>query len=456
MSRLVKRYRNQLLEFGGHLVALILPLYLNPFARQSIELDKFQFFLLVTLGMLMVALVAFVIEVGEKKNRSHIWKFTQNRIRGLWKSNPLLTPVLLYAAIYILAAVFSIDPASSWWGLYSAQGTATVMCGILFFILLAPAIQDQKQIDRLVTSLIIGSLPVAIYSWVQFLGLDPLEWTSGSISHVHATLGYSLFLGSYLVLVIPLTFGRLLTGWHGLRYATWGYAIFLYLQITSMLFTLARGAWLGITLGIILLILLLAYRWQRRNLVLVSVIILFVGGFLFIMLNSGLTNSSATRFDWLSSARIKEARAISNNERLTLWRYTLPMVGARPLLGYGPETFSSAFWRVHPDDADTILQRIDPWDPHNWFLYHLTAVGVLGFLAFVWLQFRFFVVSIAALGRNNSLEIQIITAAVVSAAAAYMIQAQFNPTAITPAAIYWLVIALGAALSSKRFMPEGE
>ena len=192
---MIRRYRNFLIEIGGHLVAVFLPLFLNPYAHQSIELDKFQFFLWVTLGILLVALAAFVLEVGEKKNRSKVWKFTLSRVKLLRENNPLFLPVLIYAAVYILAAANSIDPASSWWGLNSAQGTATVMCGILFFIILVSAIQEKKQIDRLVTSLILGSIPVVVYGWIQFLGYDPLDWVSGSISHVHATLGYSLFLG---------------------------------------------------------------------------------------------------------------------------------------------------------------------------------------------------------------------------------------------------------------------
>jgi O-antigen ligase len=453
MGKQINRYRNFLIEIGGHMVAVFLPLYLNPYAHQSIELDKFQFFLWITLGMLLVALAAFVLEMGEKKNRSDIWQISLNKIKLLRENNPLLTPVLVYAAVYIMAAVFSIDPASSWWGLNSAQGTATVMCCILFFILLVSAIQEKKQIDRLVTSIIIGSVPVAIYGWVQFMGYDPLDWVSGSISHVHATLGYSLFLGSYLVLIIPFTFGRLIAGWRGLHYSIWGYGIILFLQISCLLFTLARGAWLGITLGILLLVLLLAYRWQRRKLVLVSVIILIAGGVMFFMLNIGLASSSSTSFEWLSTSRIVEARAISNNERLVLWRQTLPIVASRPWLGYGPETFSSAFWRTYPDGTETILRSIDPWDPHNWFLYHLIGTGVLGFLVFVWLQVRFFFVTIASFQRFESIEMQIISAAVVGAGAAYLIQTQFNPIAIAPAAIYWLVIALGTALSSDRISP---
>jgi O-antigen ligase len=223
--------------------------------------------------------------------------------------------------------------------------------------------------------------------------------------------------------------------------------------LRCLLFTLARGAWLGITLGILLLVLLLAYRWQRRKLVLVSVIILIAGGVMFFMLNIGLASSSSTSFEWLSTSRIMEARAISNNERLVLWRQTLPIVASRPWLGYGPETFSSAFWRTYPDGTETILRSIDPWDPHNWFLYHLIGTGVLGFLVFVWLQVRFFFVTIASFQRFESIEMQIISAAVVGAGAAYLIQTQFNPIAIAPAAIYWLVFAMGAVLGSDRISP---
>lgn len=445
-----QQYRNLLIEVGGHLVAVFLPLFLNPYAHQSIELDKFQFFLWVTLGMLLVSLAAFVMAVGEKKNRSNIWKYTLNRVKLLRENNPLLIPVLVYAAVYILAAIFSIDPSISWWGLNSAQGTATVMCSILFFILLVSAIQEKKQIDRLVTSMILGSVPVAIYGWIQFFGYDPLDWISGSISNVHATLGYSLFLGSYLVLVIPFTFGRLIAGWCLRSYPIWGYGIVFFLQISCLFFTLARGAWMGITFGILLLILSLAYRWKRRDLVLVSVIILFAGGIMFVLLNTGLTNPAVKRFEWLASPRIMQARAVSNNERLALWRHTLPMIASQPWLGYGPETFSSAFWRSYPDGTDTVLKSIDPWDPHNWFLYHLTAAGAAGFFAFVWLQVRFYMKGFSALIDYGSQSLQITTASVLSAGTAYLIQALFNPTAIAPAAIYWLVLAIGTVLSSEK------
>ena len=134
-----------------------------------------------------------------------------------------------------------------------------------------------------------------------------------------------------------------------------------------------------------------------------------------------------------------------------MWQYTLPIISARPWLGFGPETFSLAYLRTYPEDSTYALQEVDPWDPHNWSLYHLTAVGVLGFFAFAWLQVRFFAKGIGALRRYESQAFQISTAAVLGAGTAYLVQAQFNPTAIGPAAINWLVLALGTALFSEKY-----
>jgi O-antigen ligase len=439
-----------LIEIGGHLVAVFMPLYINPFAHQSIELDKFQFLLWVTLGMLLVALAAFILGLGKNKNWQNISGILGKTIKSLRADNPLFLPVLVYAAIYILAAVFSIDPGNSWWGLNTAQGTATVMCCILFFILLASAIKEKSQINRLVTSLIVGSVPVSIYGWVQFLGFDPLDWVSGSISQVHATLGYSLFLGSYLVLIIPFSISRLIAGLNGLRYPIWGYGIILFLQTSCLLFTLARGAWLGITLGGFVLVILLAIHWRKRRLLLVSSGLVVIGGILFILLNTGFPLSLSSSFEWVSSTRILEARAISNNERMVLWRLTLPMISSRPWLGYGPESFSSAYSINYPEDSPATGLGIDPWVPHNWFLYHLTAVGIIGFIAFIWVQVKFFYESVTALRKTKVQDLQLTAAAIIGTGAAYLIQAQFNPIAITPAAIYWFILAMAAALSSQK------
>jgi hypothetical protein len=50
-----------------------------------------------------------------------------------------------------------------------------------------------------------GSAPVVAHGLVQAAGLDPLDWHTDAASPVLSTLGRANFLGSYLVLVLPLT-----------------------------------------------------------------------------------------------------------------------------------------------------------------------------------------------------------------------------------------------------------
>ncbi len=450
---MIYKNRNKLLEIGGHLLALLLPLYFIPYSRQSIEAGKVNLFLLVTFGMLIVTIVSIYQEMGEKYTWQTLKFFVTEKIKKLSVENPLLLPALAYALTYILASVFSIDPSTSLWGVGTKQGTVTLLYLILFFILLTSAIHSKLQIDRLVTSLILGSIPVCLYGWIQFLGLDPLEWDSGSISPVRSTIGYTLYLGAYLAQVIPFTISRTFLSWRDQHKHTWIFGIVLLLQLTCLLFTLARGAWLGFVVGCLILILLLAYRWRRRGLVILSVLIIVMGSLLFIALNTGWVLPITDNFEWLSNSMVAQARTGSNYERLTIWRYTLPIISRRPLLGYGPETFLTAFWSYYPLEANKDLAVIHPWDPHNFFLYQLTAVGILGTLSILWLIIRFLRISLAALRRYVDRNIQILIAVVISSVSAYLILAQFNPVSITSLVLFWFVLAIDAALARDKLIP---
>lgn len=448
---MILKYRNLLIEIGGHLAAVLLPLYINPFSRQSHEAGKVHLFQGITLGMLLIALASLVMELQGENNWQSIRATAREKLNQLRSGNPLLIPSVVYGGVYLLATLVSIDPATSWLGVETRQGTATILCAILFFILLSSAIREKKQIERLVTSLILGSIPVAIYGWVQFLGFDPLDWTSGSISQVQSTLVYSLYLGSYLAILLPLSLGRLIAAWRGGPYSVWGYGFVVLLQSTCLLFTLARGAWLGFTIGSLVLVGALAYRWQVRKLAILSVVMILLGGLIFVVLNTGLALPASTSFAGLSPGQLSQSRQVSNYERWAVWRYTLPLVTARPWLGYGPETFSSAFWLKYSEQSIEDLIEYPPWDPHNWFLYHLTAVGLLGLIPLIWLLVQFFRKVIAALKSTKELEQQIIAAGILGGATAYLIQAQFNPNAITLLVLLWFLLALGATLGGDQF-----
>lgn len=359
--------------------------------------------------------------------------------------NPLLLPVLVYAVVYILASFLSIDRLLSFWGLSTRLGTVTVLSSMIFFLLISSAFRSKIQVDRFISVLLVGSVPVSIYGWVQYIGLDPLNWTTTLLTPVHSTVGYSLFLGAYLAMVIPFTLSRIVD----IQRYRWTrkllYILILVLQIGCLLFTFARGAWLGLIGGCLLFLLILAHRWRKRSFIIFSVIVLIAGAFIFVYMNKSWVVPPPSKPEGLSDALVVQARAISNNERIVLWTRALPMIPQRFLLGYGPETFPTAFRLYYPPESFPELTKFRPWDPHNLILYHLTATGVLGLLAFLWILVRFFKITLSALQSESGRHTEIMAAAIIGSAMAFLIQAQFNPSAIVPMVVFWIVLALGAS-----------
>lgn len=437
---------SRLLEIGGYLVALLLPLAIDPFADQPFEAIKVTVFQVITVGMVIIALIS-ILPKHDLRHSLLFWRESVRLTLTEWfTDNPLLLPVLMYTVVYILASIVSMDPWRSFWGLSTSNGAITVLSTVLFFLLIARVLQNSIQIDRLITALLVGSVPVAIYGWLQYFGLDPLEWTTTSISPVHSTIGYSLFLGAYLDIVIPFTLFRILGGEaHGPKRPL-PYIFILILQIMCLLFTLSRGAWLGVLGGCLLFFGLLAYRFRMRKLIIISVVVLIVGSYFFISMNKGLVIPPLGVQNGLSDTIVVQSREISNNERIMLWIYTLPMISRRYLIGYGPETYSIAFWLYYPPENFPQLSRLHPWDPHNIILYHLTATGVLGFLTFLWVLIIFYKITFTALKRMTDPRRGIMAAAILSSTTGFLIQAQFNPNAMVPMALFWIVMALGVSI----------
>ena len=429
------------------MVAVLLPLFFNPYAHLPIDAVKVLLFQGITLGMLIVAILSFIQGLFSSDNLQTNQGSARIILAKTIADNPLLIPSLVFSLVYLLATYFSIDPVASFWGLSNKQGTFTILIIIVFFILLVTGIRSKEQIERLITSLILGSIPVATYGLVQFLGFDPLDWVTGSISNVHSTLGYSLTLGAYLAMIIPFTLSRLISLWGNTDNRSRAYAFIVFLQISCLLFTLARGAWLGLLVGCLLFLLLLAYRWQRRVLINLSILMLLVGGLIFVLLNTGWRIPNVINLNWRSEISIDQARAISNNERLAVWRHTLPMIPERPLIGYGPENFSAAIWSYYSYESYQEPGSLNPWDAHNIILNYLVSLGILGVLVFLWIIVRFYRITTISLQLSEDTNKQVTVAAIIGSVSAFLVQAQFNPIAFVPLVLFWFLLALGVIVA---------
>ncbi|HMQ34399.1 MAG TPA: hypothetical protein PKD53_26930, partial [Chloroflexaceae bacterium] len=134
----------------------------------------------------------------------------------LWRrfaAIPMAVPVALYALVFLVTTVTSVVPLTSFWGSYQRlQGTYTNLSYILLFVAIVAVARRRAQIERMVTVTLATGVAVAGYGVIQHFGLDPLPWRGDVITRVASTMGNSIFVAAYMIMVLPLALYRLVVG----------------------------------------------------------------------------------------------------------------------------------------------------------------------------------------------------------------------------------------------------
>src|SRR3712207_5403411 len=129
--------------------------------------------------------------------------------RAWWRA-PLAIPALIFAGVFVVATLASVQPSLSWWGSYQrGQGTYTNLSYIALFALIVGNLRTREQIQRLLTTAILTGVSVSTYGIVQHLGLDPLPWKGNVITRISSTMGNSIFVAAYLIMIVPWVLYRL-------------------------------------------------------------------------------------------------------------------------------------------------------------------------------------------------------------------------------------------------------
>ncbi len=193
---------------AGWLAALAaVPLYFDVFSSRVFEPDKTTYLRCLVLLMLLAQSVALSETVPSASSSSIV-----SRIRGWAIQNPLILPVLAFAAVQILATVTSIAPSISLFGSYQRlQGTYTFFTYAALFFLIVANLRRADQLRRIWLVALGTSLPICLYGLLQHLQLDPLPWGGDVVFRVTSTMGNAIFLSAYLIMVIPLTAARLVS-----------------------------------------------------------------------------------------------------------------------------------------------------------------------------------------------------------------------------------------------------
>lgn len=253
------------LEAGWLLAVTITPVFFNVYSSRVFEPDK-----LTTMRALAVVMaVLWLTRVIDEASRGG-WP-----LRFSLKT-PLVLPALATMAIYLISTATSLVPFTSMLGSYQRlQGTFTLFSYLVIFFAILTGLRTRVQLSRLVTVLILNSLPVSLYGIIQHNGLDPLPWAGDVTTRVAANMGNSIFVAAYLVMIVPLTGARIVQSFGDILgreesrttdvLKASGYIFVLAVQLLTLWYSQSRGPWLGIVASAFLFPYLALIVLQRQS-----------------------------------------------------------------------------------------------------------------------------------------------------------------------------------------------
>ncbi|MBI1881899.1 MAG: tetratricopeptide repeat protein [Chloroflexi bacterium] len=267
---------DKIIEAGWLAAVITVPLYFNIYSARTFEPDKITL-LRAIVSLMILAWIILVVEKGLGDSSDDSLSLP-DRIRS-WLKIPFFLPTALLVLVYIISTIFSLTPVVSLWGSYQRmQGAYSALSYMVVFALIAGNLRTREQVDRLVTTAIVASIPVSLYGIIQKYGLDPLPWAGDVTTRVAANLGNAIFVASYLIMIVPLTLTRLIESMTAIikdEKASWGHTILaavyifaLAVQIITIVFSQSRGPMLGMlgasfVIGLLLLLILRQYHSDR-------------------------------------------------------------------------------------------------------------------------------------------------------------------------------------------------
>lgn len=305
-------------------------------------------------------------------------------------------PALLFIALGALSIAFAQEPR------LSVYQVLELIKGFVLFLYVANRVQDESDLKWLLAGLMAA---VAFQSCLGLgqaalqrpLGLAFLGERTNVRQHIlqsqitirpSGTLWHPNHLAMYLELVLPVIAATLLAPRAGAQSQgapglSWRWrlaaAAVLVLGLMTVVYTLSRGAWLGLCAAAAVLGL---WGVRRRAIPRVSMAVGWLGLVIIVLLANALTGNVIVE-------RLTGPDLGSAQSRIPLMAGALAVVADHPLLGSGLNNYQHTIRAYDTSGAFTEFGLLPV--VHNLFLLIAAETGLLGLAAFLWL--------LAALGR---------------------------------------------------------
>ena len=373
-----------------------------------------------------------------------IYIFNFKKIGNIIENDQINKSLLLYSLLLIISIFYADNVTLAIFGSRGRlEGIITIMMymGLFLIARYSPKVNDKFFFLVLVTAII-----VSIYGISQHFGFDPFirdiirtNWGYRSFS----TMGNPNFLGSYLVLIIPISIYFFIIKKQ--KVGLFFYAILLY----CILCTSTRGSWLGTIASIISFVALhfLFYKITKDEFN--RYLIFFVFTLIIILLFNFQTEGELiNRFLSIKNdAKILLTNGDNSDytgaNRGFIWKRVIELIKNRPMFGYGIENLGIAFEKYYAKDMIELWGQIKDVDrAHNEYLHIAVTSGVPSLIAY--LSFVVLILKNGLLRLRQDKYMLLLLSSIIG----YLAAAFFNISVVSVVYVYWIFLGLIASTTS--------
>jgi O-antigen ligase len=379
--------------------------------------------------VLLLCGAAFALLMGPGRNA---WKSLLARPAGRWFCGLLAAQVLSL----VISSAFSVArDLSLHGGTWRRFGLLSQVAMFAFALISAAWLSaDPGRLAPLLRAVAISGAVAGIYGILQYFGFDPLldratyvtgegEW---AIVRPPGTLGHAGYFATWLL--YPAFAGVWLAARDSKPAWRWLGMIAAVLAVVAITLSGTRSALLGLTLGVTVLAAGSGAK-VRRYTIAGAVALLLAAAALYIS-PAGLPLRARVR--WWREDPVGGAR-------LMLWRDSIRMGAARPVAGFGPETFAGEFPRYESISLASGWPDFYHESPHNMFLDSWTAQGLPGVAVLMMLV----ALGLVAAWRSRVTELS-------AGLVAVLVAQQFLAFTVATALLFYLWLAIAVSLDGPR------
>jgi len=303
-----------------------------------------------------------------------------------WFKNSLNLPIFLFVLVMSLS-LLRVNTIR-----VSLRDYEIFISYFLLYFFIPNNIDEENQFDSFVKLFFIISLIVALYTLMQYYGLDPYLKELKALS---STIGQKNWISNYLALIFPIIFSYFLL--QKIRRNKVFLFLLLSIVYTTLMICQSRGIWISISLTLLIGIFIIfkfkivrTFQNNRKWLFLLLLTFLLIT---IIYSTENPLNKSAITVAQRAVSTFDEQDP-SINTRLLMWRTTLQMIKEKPLLGSGIGTFEMNYL-----DYQAEFLKSNPYylkysgkarEAHNEYLQMWAELGLVGLGVFLSIIFIFY------------------------------------------------------------------